>query len=561
MSKFTFKIIEKCFQDASKFPGDDADFYLEENDWNDHNYYVSYYLHATKRITGAENKCLALIKIMKSRQREYDKYLLRKDVQNRAFEVIPEDYVSICFDRDFYRWLERRPQEERVSISENLHLILNSSSPYYEKVKLDDCFQKGLLRDSTMDNYIFKKAKQWVYNETCIYDLREESFEIKYNDYEQPIKIDFSCFKDVDSPLIPNGIVAFIGPNGSGKSTALYKLAKLMYLYPNERGEFEKSVGKIIPNDLGVERMIFISYSPFDNFTIPATENVAIRYAMEDPIEDDTRFIYCGIRDLNVEYKTLQKNGNSITNQRLSENRQTFTIPKTQDRLAADFVYALKKVCGRKDRAEIWEQIAIKAMKFFPDLSNLLYYFKKSSDIDHDVKELFLDLSTGYKFFVHSLAYLLAFIEEDTLVLFDEPENHIHPPLLSFMMDQYRRTLKHFKSVMLISTHSPVVIQELFSKNVYKVYRESDDIRIEKPTIETYGATFGEINSEVFGLTSDVSQYYNAIDTIYEQWGLKHCQTIEALLKEVKSKMGNNYSGQVLSYIIDKFYTDNPDAL
>lgn len=32
MNPFEFKIISKCFQDASQLPGDDADFYLEEND-------------------------------------------------------------------------------------------------------------------------------------------------------------------------------------------------------------------------------------------------------------------------------------------------------------------------------------------------------------------------------------------------------------------------------------------------------------------------------------------------------------------------------------------------
>jgi len=35
-----FKIIGKCFQDASQYPGNDADFYLEENGWNDFYYYV-----------------------------------------------------------------------------------------------------------------------------------------------------------------------------------------------------------------------------------------------------------------------------------------------------------------------------------------------------------------------------------------------------------------------------------------------------------------------------------------------------------------------------------------
>lgn len=63
MNPFGFKIIEKCFQDASQHSGDDADFYLEENDWNDYQFYVLYYLHATKRITGTKNMLLGYLRI------------------------------------------------------------------------------------------------------------------------------------------------------------------------------------------------------------------------------------------------------------------------------------------------------------------------------------------------------------------------------------------------------------------------------------------------------------------------------------------------------------------
>ena len=81
----------------------------------------------------------------------------------------------------------------------------------------------------------------------------------------------------------------------------------------------------------------------------------------------------------------------------------------------------------------------------------------------------FLSLSTGHKFLLHSFARVLAYIDENCLILFDEPENHLHPPLLSFMLAEFRNLLHKFRSVMFISTHSPIILQETFASNVLVV--------------------------------------------------------------------------------------------
>ena len=75
LKKIEFKIIEKCFQNASQKSGDDADFYLEESDWSDYFYYVSYCLHATKRLTDSDNLFLGYVRIMKVGQQKIEKYL------------------------------------------------------------------------------------------------------------------------------------------------------------------------------------------------------------------------------------------------------------------------------------------------------------------------------------------------------------------------------------------------------------------------------------------------------------------------------------------------------
>ena len=557
---FEFKIISNCFQDASRYSGDDADFYLEENNWNDYYYYVLYHLHATKRLTGTKNICLGYVRIMRKGQQKNEQHLLMGKFQRNVFRELPPDFVSFTLEYDLYKWLSFRPVEERQALANQLHFIISKDSPYYVMVKDDDCFQVALLRDTTLDNYVFYKANQWINQIERRYELRKQQITLKYDNCDEEVQLSFSCLPSVESNDIPNGIVAFIGANGSGKSTALYNLAKAMYLFPEDREQLKRKFCQIIPNDIGVERLILISYSPFDNFTFPTTKNYAMHDVQEMTREQDGRFVYCGIRDLDEEYRVQQANGVMKDMNYIQLDRHIITIAKTQERLAADFALAFNQLKKGEDQSRfpLWIEIIEKAKIQHPDLAEKMEQMA-IYDNPEEWKEMFIGLSTGYKFLFHSMTYVLAFLLEGSLVLFDEPENHIHPPLLSFMMSQYRELLAKYNSVMLVSTHSPVIIQELFADNVLKVYREGRKIRIRKPVIETYGATFGEINSEVFGLTADVSGYFTAIDGLYNAWNLRAMASANDMLEALQQYLKRPVSNQVASYLISKYYGDDPN--
>lgn len=561
MQRYKFKLIKNCFEDANgdEHTGQDADFYLEENDWDDYGYHTLYYLHATKRLTGkGKNEMISALKIMKVGQEKQDKYLLRKTFVNKTFEELPKDFLTVCLDKDFYDWMRTMSLDVRTMIASQLHLMTSTDDPYYEKVKDDDCFINSLFRDSTINNYIFQRAKEWIYDELRTYNLRSNSFRVHYADCKEPIDLNFTSIPNEESPLIPNGVLAFIGENGSGKSTALYRLAKLLYYYPQDRVNFKENCGWLEPNDIGVDRMILISYSPFDNFQIPAAINLGTHYVNQETTENEIRFIYCGIRNIDQERKILQEKDKIISLDSMKADRQEFTSIKTQDELAADFACTVMKMKEDQQALELWTYIGDTATAMPPVLKE---HFQKIYEMN-DVQELadyFKGLSTGYKYFVHSLAYTLTYIVSGTLMLFDEPENHIHPPLLSFMMATYRVILAKYDSVMIVSTHSPVVLQELFSDNVVKVKRDGENLIVAKPNIETYGATFGEITEEVFGLSTDVTRYFNAFDVLYEKWNCKESETADNMLNLFTTKLGRTISGQMTSYLFDKFYTENPD--
>jgi predicted ATPase len=561
---FIFKIIQKCYQNASSLPGDDADFYIELDAWDDYTYHVLYHLHATKRLTGTANEYLGYIKFMHPGQTSMEIYALEKRMGDKPFAEVPEDFVSLTFSMEVYRGLNRYVQdtEARAGIVDQLHLILDKESPYYEMVKNDPCFLNGVLRDTTMENFALQKAQSLLLAKECLYNLRKESFKFKLNNADDFISFDFTCLNDEDfvpeerKLMVPNGCVVFIGGNGSGKSTAMYKLAKLMYTEIDKRRkpEYKEYIGELKPNNVGVSKMIVISYSPFDNFMLPAWD--------ENPEESAERFIYCGIRDYIAECDLLLQEQDGKYEQSeevILADRLNRTQLKSIQELANEFVEQFTKLKQDSKRRTIWEEITESAEELHPELSKAMGQISFGPD-DGTRIGMFKNLSTGNKYIFHMLATIIGNIEDDSLILFDEPENHIHPPLLSFLLTAIRRVLHNYNSVVFISTHSPVIIQETFANNVYVIRRIGEGVTMTHPNIETYGANIGEITSEVFNLTSDNNSYYKLFSYLYGKWTLRFNETPESMLAEFESKLGHRISEQLSAFLVDLWCQDNPEV-
>mgnify|MGYP002939719565 FL=1 len=141
--------------------------------------------------------------------------------------------------------------------------------------------------------------------------------------------------------------------------------------------------------------------------------------------------------------------------------------------------------------------------------------------------------------------------------MFDEPENHLQSPLLSFMMHAIKKILRKRKSVMLVATHSPVILQELMSNNVRIVSRMQGNIHFNKPLIETFGGDIGEISSEVFGLNTDRIYFFKTLDKIYTMLQCAKMEDATAAVKSVKKFMMNSISSQGVHYIISRYLKDN----
>lgn len=109
-------------------------------------------------------------------------------------------------------------------------------------------------------------------------------------------------------------------------------------------------------------------------------------------------------------------------------------------------------------------------------------------------------LSSGHKIVLLTMVRLVDTVEERTLVLLDEPEAHLHPPLLSAFIRALSDLLVDRNGVALIATHSPVVLQEVPKNCVWKLRRNGTIFQAERPEMETFGENVGVLTREVFGL-------------------------------------------------------------
>ena len=116
-------------------------------------------------------------------------------------------------------------------------------------------------------------------------------------------------------------------------------------------------------------------------------------------------------------------------------------------------------------------------------------------------------LSSGQSIILFIITELIAKIRFDSLILYDEPETHLHPNAISQLVNTVYHLVHLFKSYCIIATHSPLIIQEIISKNVYVVEREGNYSSIRRIGIESFGENLSILSEEVFGNREIPKQY------------------------------------------------------
>jgi len=448
------KIPFYIFQD--KLNNDTPCFVLLKDNWNDYNYYTSFCLSYH---SGDDIINIGYVKIG---------HLESKDTRKvipTTFTLLDGSFCSLGQDYDYYLTLKNKFGRNFLSI---LYALKDCSffEDVHDKFQREPVFYKSLLRKDAAEQ-LLRVVKHKIFG----YDLNN-LFSFKYNFTPKyatdSVDIEFNFSEEGYSP---NRIYGIIGKNGVGKTQLI---TSLPINISRKEEEF------FIPNSPMFSKVIAVSYSVFDNFEIPKKTSLF-------------NYVYCGLLDDNGEFLSIKKQG--------------LRFHRTWKKI---------KELGRMGR---WRNILIHFIEEEIVNEFVLESDEWQDEYTVDVKgfnNIKSKLSSGQGMMLYIISEIVSHIRFDSLLLFDEPETHLHPNAITQLMNTIYELVKEFKSYCIIVTHSPLIIQELFAKNVYVMEKHDKLPSLRKIGIESFGENLTVLTEEVFGNKEIEKQYKKIIDELVD---------------------------------------------
>lgn len=532
-----FQIVEPKYRFSTK--SDKPGFYLEQDNWNDFNFQTQYHLH---RVTKEDVTYIGVVKILKKGQTSSDPVLLQN-----PFSDLGEEWISLGQNLDYYQHLAELGDELREDVLVALRDLIRFPN-LRDKFQDEDGWRISLFRYIDEKTGFLNQARLLLTSDYTTTPSDDLKFSFQMTGWDNEIEFNFSppSIRNHSylAEFLPGNVVVLIGKNGSGKSTLLARLARVAHGSMQARvdGEFDE-LGKLDPVGIGFPRVISFSYSAFDSFHVPGTSKKEKEQIVKDMNSGEGRFVFCGLRDIAGELRqAIDESDQSENDGKLSNDRLSRTLLKPIDVLTDEFVRTLKRI-QRDGRAEDFDE-AMEILTTESSFGGDEEPVTLAGLLTSSPKKIFQSWSTGHKIVMHLVASLVAYVLPHSLVLLDEPESHLHPPLLATLMHAIRNLLKKRRAFAIVATHSPVVIQETMARNIYIVRREGEATKLFDSSIETFGENVGSITSEIFGLNSQITDFHSVLDRLVVN--LRDQERIERIFSE------HGLSMQARAYVMSK---------
>lgn len=406
-------------------------------------------------------------------------------LDDSPFTHFNDNAFSLGQDEEYYKNIRNLLSEQLGNqIFEKLNDIAFSRKSF--DIAFDEpVFKTSLLR-TVSTSVIHGQFSRIIKDEA---PLTEFDFTYRKDQTDKSAEIDIS-FKVTPGSFPSSNIHVLIGRNGVGKTTLLNNIVKTViddYANKEEVGvmlckqDFWQETE--LPKDY-FSSISSVSFSAFDPFIPP--KNRPDRSL-------GTCYFYIG----------LKKNDDEETNEL-----------KHIDLLRSDFVNSLAVCFGLESKKKRWLK-AIRTLESDDNFAQMnltrLGDLERISEVKKSAYNLVKLMSSGHTIVLLTITNLIETIEEKTLVLIDEPESHLHPPLLSAFTRALSDLLVDRNAVAIIATHSPVVLQEVPRTCVWKLERTRNEGASYRPENETFGENVGVLTREVFGLEVTKSGFHNLL--------------------------------------------------
>lgn len=458
-------------EDSIKWPSDNDCLVLTfDYMWNDYSYKTRYRLYYWEDGKGRE---IGEVKILKGEKPDTSEYLPKE------FVALGNDFCSLGCDPQYYKNL-------RMLFGDKAHIILDQlrDAAFYESIykqfERNGVFRTSLIRDNASER-ARREGRYIVYGRNL-----EDAYSFSYL-YHLPYKGEDV---EIDFNYRPSGqdyerIIGMIGENGVGKTTLIKKI--LNSLINNYNQDFTR-VRPLFSS------VLMISYSPFDHYPIGS---------------DDNPFF------INYEYSGLMK-GEEL-------------MYTTQEQVKI-LIKNIKAIYYRKkDYYSRWMMFVSKVVSQ-DKLEELLFLNDDEIDVNESgLMDLCVNASSGETMFLYSISAIMAKIRSDSLIIMDEPEQHLHPSAVTALMHSIYKILMLYDSYALISTHSPYVIRELVSPNVLIFKRLGNELSVKRIGIESFGEDVSVLSNVVFGNMSEGKRYEKFIEDVVRANGYDYDSSVSAL--------------------------------
>jgi predicted ATPase len=442
---------------------------LTTNTWDDYGYKTTF--NAVFHNSEGESTDLGWIKIL---QRGADRTQLEP-----SFERLGDGYCSLGGDADYYRRLAALDSVIAEAILGALRDVAVDDQ-LRASFEHEPGFETSLLRFQEARDALDEGAKLFRGRQRRQDDELAFTFRTRLKGFVVPheLTLQFARARALGRTTV------LIGANGTGKTGVLGRLAyALVGLIDRDGGE------SLEPTPSLPGGVLAVSWSAFDRFEIPRGEL-------------PTRYFYCGLRVFEVRVRAAS-----------SEDKPRLRGRGRYERL--DLEHCINQaleallLLSKRERVKLRETFV--ALELGPD--------KVCRDVagaedGAALADALHRLSAGQKLVACTLIHLRARLEPGTMVLFDEPEAHLHPSLLSGLVRELNELLEARDSFAIVATHSPLVLQETPARHVVVLDAENGVPQARGYAGETFGETISFLMDSVFRVGGE-QRNWRAIIEVY----------------------------------------------
>ncbi|MDH2514290.1 DUF2813 domain-containing protein [Acinetobacter baumannii] len=470
---------------------------LNWDDWNDFGYRTQFHL---KYINNKVVKEIGTIKIAF----EDDEVKFFNKLVPKKFNRLEQKFFSIGGSGGYYKSLKKLSKKTRNKILNSVNdLVLNIDRFNELHSKKVDVLQTSLMREFFADEIRGK------YNRLANGKPELTAFSLSFEYHSDNNRKTNVSFEVNPNSLPPTNLHVVIGSNGVGKTNFLNKILKQYFA-----------------QEIDLTKVIYFSYSPFDK-------------PFHGIVEQD-------ISDYDYAFHGLLKS---------PFNNMDNTL-NTGTELENQFIEAYNDCMKSISKTDRWFEmlnILIKDDIYLTDIfSDLIDNVSEAKD--YDISSIYKKLSTGHKIIIKSLTHLVNSVTEKSLILYDEPETYLHPPLISAYLRAISWLLIDRNAIGILTTHSPIILQEVPKSCVWKIIRRGDVFNALRLENETFGENISLLNHEVFNLTASNSSFidlleYEAKKYIKENKNSDNIKIFKKVLSNFNNEIGSEARAHLMKII------------